>query len=127
MTVRYNRVFAIVLLVLGVINTLLGVWLLALGSLSPSLLTGILILVIGYSYLSRPYFIIEAHQVVVPAPLGPIKRTYNFPNDTYIKMENSRLFVRSGGNWKRIRVYRWLSDSTDWQAMEAKLTSPVTR
>lgn len=117
MTIRYNRVLAYAFMVLG------G-WLLLLRSFNTSLVIGFVLLLLAALYLTRPsYFTIEKNQVVVSAMVGPVKRTFFFRTAEDVKVEGGRLFVRDGERWKRVPVYRWMSDAADWKAMESKLAA----
>ncbi len=123
MTIRYNRVLAYAFMVLGAINVALGGWLLLLRSFNTSLVIGFVLLLLAALYLTRPYFTIEKNQVVVSAMVGPVKRTFFFRTAEDVKVEGGRLFVRDGERWKRVPVYRWMSDAADWKAMESKLAA----
>ncbi len=122
MSVGYNRIVAITLIVLGGLDALLGLWLSLLGSFSYSLIIGIVILWLGVLYLRRPYFVVEKNQVVMPALLGPRQRTYFFKTPADLKLEDNKLFVRADSQWKRVPVYRWMSDPTGWKVLDAQLT-----
>jgi hypothetical protein len=120
MTVGYNKIVAIALLILAVINAILGVWLLLLGSLSSSLIIAVLVGFLAYGYLTRPYVVVEKNQIVLPALIGPVQRTFLFRTPDDVKMEGDKLFVRDGDAWKRVRIYRWVSDPEGWTALKTR-------
>jgi hypothetical protein len=118
MRVTYNKWVATIMLILGLINLVLGVWLALLGRFNPSLFIGVVVFVIGVLYWQRPYFIVESSGVVVPAMLGPVRRSFPFKTPQDIRIENNRLLVRDETYWRRVPVRRWLSDRRDWAALE---------
>lgn len=117
MSVRYSRILAIVFMVFGGINLFLGGWLTLLGEFSPALIIGLVLVVITVGYWTRPYFIVEPNQIVIPAMFGPIKR--NIPYDT-LRMEEGRLVVERGGIPQRVPIRRWLSHALDWSQLEQR-------
>lgn len=117
MEVKYNRIIAIVFVLLGLVNLVLGVWLALLGEFSASLILGVLIAFIGVQYFRSPYFIVESNQIVVPSLIGPIKRTYPF---TALKVENGRLMRREGEQWQPVPVQKWFADGNSWQQLEQR-------
>lgn len=119
MSIRYSRILGIGALVLGLINLGLGGWLFLLGQFSFSLIFGVMMLLFSGLYFTRPYFWIAQDAVVMPALIGPVKRTWYFGGDpARIKMENGRLMVYDGYQWKPVPVRRWLSEAGDWQMLE---------
>ncbi len=127
MTITYNKVLAYAFIMLGAINVAFGGWLLLLRNFNYSLIIGFILLLLAALYLTRPYFTLETSQVTVSAMVGPVKRTFFFRSPEDLKIEGSRLSVRDGERWKRVPVYRWMSDAADWKAMQSKLAagSPV--
>jgi hypothetical protein len=111
----------IIFIVLGVINILLGGWLLLLGRFSFSFVLGLLITLIGYMYLTRPYFTVEKDAVIVPALMGTRERVSRFQTPDEVRLDGNKLMVRDNGNWKRVPVYRWMSDPAGWKALEDRL------
>jgi hypothetical protein len=123
MAVRYNRLMAIVFFILGGINVLLGGWLLLLRSFNPSIIIGILLMVTGILYLRKPYFIVEDKRILMPAPFGPVQRSFWFEKPQGVKMEGNKIMVQDGEKWKRVPVYRWMSDPQGWREVEGKLST----
>lgn len=123
MQVRYNPIVAYIMLGLGLLNLGLGLWLLMLGSFSTSIIIGVVVAAVGMGYLNRPYFYVEDNQIVLPALLGPVKRTFSFATSDDLRIENNRIQVNNGRNWKRVPVYRWLSHGEDWKSFLKELHS----
>jgi hypothetical protein len=120
MNIRYNRIFGVIILALGAINAFLAIWLLLLGTVSAAIVPGVICLFIGYSYLTRSYFTIDQHEIVLPALLGPLKRTYPYKTDNDIKIEGNSLFVSQGEGWKKVPIARFLVNNEDWDALERR-------
>ena len=116
MTVRYNPLVAIVMAILCGINLVMGVWLLLLTrSFNISIFLGIILLVVVVGYWTRPYFHVEAKQVVLPGLYGPVKRTFPYQS---LRIEDSRLLAVYNGIPQRVPVRRWLSHKDDWAQLE---------
>lgn len=121
MTIRYSRIWAIGFLGLGGVNLFLAIWLSLLERRpAPILITGIVVTLIGFLWLVRPYAVVEQNQISVLATIGPLKRTFAFNTDADVKFEGNRLLVNEFGQWKRVPLSRFLCDSSDWQALEAR-------
>lgn len=121
MTIRYSRIWAIGFLGLGGINLFLAIWLSLLERRpAPILITGIVVTLIGFLWLVRPYAVVEQNQISVLATIGPLKRTFVFKTDADVKFEGNRLLINEFGQWKRVPLSRFLCDSSDWQALEMR-------
>lgn len=120
MQVRYRKFVGIVFLGLGALNLVLALMLLQYRSVNISIILGPLMLLLGSLYLTRPYAYIEQNQFVMPAMLGPVRRTFPFSTDTDVKVENGKYYVRNGSNWKRVPIIRWMSDPADLQALDSR-------
>lgn len=116
MTLHYNKLYAIILVVLAALDGLLG---LATGNYL-NLLIGALLLFIAVSAFTRPYLTIEPDRVVVHALLGPLKRTFPYSSPQQVKVEGNLMFVESAGQKKRVPVSTWIADATDWAAIRNK-------
>jgi hypothetical protein len=115
-TLRYSRLLAVFMAILCGINLLLGVWLFLLTrNFNISIFLGIVLLVIVVGYWTRPYFHVEAGQVVVPALFGPLKRNFLYDK---LRFEEGRLVAVNNGISKRIPIRRWLSHPGDWAQLE---------
>jgi hypothetical protein len=123
MQIRYNRLIAGIMIGLGVVNIGLGLWLLALGEFATSLIIGLLVAAIGAAYLNRPYFHLEKGKIVIPALIGPVKRTFEFNTSENLEITENKIQVNNGKSWKRVPVYRWMSHPEDWQAFIKELQS----
>jgi hypothetical protein len=117
MKVRYSPVVAGVLLTLGIICLILGLWLLGLGQFAPGLIIGAMLTLIGVLYFVRPYFEVDTTSITVPALLGPKQRSFTFET---LEIDGGRLVaVSRDGARKKVPVYRWTSHPADWKALVA--------
>ncbi|MFF5263432.1 hypothetical protein ACFY4C_31260 [Actinomadura viridis] len=116
LTVRYNPPVAWAFLALGVFNFLLG--LLADGPLI-NLILGVLFIVLGALFLSRPYFTYTTHTrtLDVIAPIG-IRRSFHGSGGDALTVEGPRIvLVRADGKRKKLPVNRWMSRAPEWDAV----------
>jgi hypothetical protein len=117
MKVRYSPIVAVLLLLVGIVSLVLGLWLLGLGQFSPGLIVGAMLTLIGVLYLVRPYFEVSTKSVSVPALVGSRQRDFAFET---LEFEGSRLVTISrDGARRKVPVYRWSSHPADWKALVA--------
>lgn len=123
MSVRYNPILAWAFLVLGAVNFVLGLWLLLLGSPTFSLVLGVLFVVLGVLYLRRPHFVYvpRTQTIEVIAPIG-MRRPFSPERGGALVVDGARIY-RSGvdGRRKRVPVYRYMSNRSDWDAVTTAL------
>lgn len=121
MIVRYNRMVAGLMALFCGVNLVLGVWLVLLTrNFNVSLVIGVILIIITVGYWTRPYFHIEAKQVVLPALYGPVKRTFPYQS---LRIEEGRLLAVSNGIPQRLPIRRWLSHNDDWAQLEQRVGS----
>ncbi|GAA3615197.1 hypothetical protein GCM10022419_120550 [Nonomuraea rosea] len=121
MKVRYNPLMGWIFLTLGVIVTLLQVWLLLLGAFSPLIIVGLMALGIGGLYLRRTYFRVESQAIVVAALLGPAERRFAIPKDASPRMEGNRIVIDKPGKVQKVPVRKSMAHPADWAAYTATL------
>ena len=116
--VGYKKPMGVAILVLGLISLGLGIAVAGMtGRVNVgSIIPGIVCVLLGPGYLRKPFFWVEAGQVVVPALMGPVKRTYTFSRLSELSVRNGKLYV----NEKKL-MGRSMADKADWAALEAKL------
>ncbi len=115
--VGYNRTMAGLFTGLGVLLLVLNL------ALLPHLRTPVLrfippviCVLLGIAYFVRPYFEAGVGLIVIHAPLGPVKKRYEWHGpDQFIVEEGKRFFIEVDGRRKRVRLSRWLADKGDWQ------------
>ena len=122
MSVGYNKVIAWVLLGVGIVCGLLGVFVLSIsphpgiGQYGP-VLTGGICLLNGWLMLSRPLFTLEADRIVVHALIGPVKREFPFSSKRDIRVDGGKLYVGD----RKLPVSRGRSNAQDWDKLVAAL------
>lgn len=113
MEVRYNPVLAGILLALAAVDLVAGV----LAANQLVMLSSVLIGAGGFVYLTRTWFVVEAGEICVKSPIGPMVR--RFPGDpSSFVVDGSRLVTRHGG---RVIARRWLAHPDDWDALSRRL------
>ncbi|GAB3880239.1 hypothetical protein GCM10029964_034210 [Kibdelosporangium lantanae] len=124
MKVRYRPWVGIILLVLGAVCAVLGLWLAgATGELNPSVFLGALIMLMGLLYLLRPYFWVYDASVEVAALVGPARR--RFPYET-LELDGNKLYaVQGDGKRRKVSVSKWMANGDDWAQFTAPLQRPV--
>ena len=121
MIVRYNRLVAGLMALFCGVNLVLGIWLVLLTrNFNVSLVIGVILIVITVGYWTRPYFHVEANQVVLSALYGPVKRTFPYQS---LRIEEGRLLAVSNGIPQRLPIRRWLSHTADWAQLEQRVGS----
>lgn len=131
MSVRYNPVIGIVLIVLGVVNIVLALWLLSVGgSPGASLFLGPLIAILGLLQLNRTYFEFDQRTstITMKALIGPAKREFGGAKGDLLRVEGDRI-VRTGpdGRTKKVPVIRFYARGEQWRAVLNLIQqSPVT-
>jgi hypothetical protein len=124
MKIRYKPVVASFFVVLGGVCLLVGLWLSMLGGFNAAILAGVLGLVYGILFLTRPYFWVYPMLVEVVALVGPMKREVPFQT---LELDGRKLVaVRDDGTRKKVPVTRWLAHSADWDAAIAKSARPAS-
>lgn len=131
MSVRYNPVFGIVLIVLGAVDLILSLWLMQVGgSAGFSLIIGPFLILLGILQLTRPYFEFEpaAGTIVVKALIGPAARQFGGAKGGRLFVEGNRiLHTRADGRTKKVPVNRFFARGEQWQAVVAQIAqAPVT-
>jgi len=119
MKVRYSKWLSVPILVVGVVNLVLGLWLAALtGQLQIQILVGALAALGGVLCLINPAFVLETDNLALYRPIGLVSRRYPFRSRSEVRIEGNRLMV---GN-DCVPVRKWALNRSDWQALAASIT-----
>ena len=118
LTVGYNRVVGIAILVGGSINLLLSIWVILLGGFSVAIVTGVLITVIGILYLARPYFVVEPSRIVLYNLFGMPMKQYAIEPYSTVRIENNKLYIHTKDSQTKVNVTKWLANADDWQKLQ---------
>lgn len=130
MKIGYNPVVAVVVIVIGLFNLLLGLLLAPSGNFNGSLVLGPVFTLIGILALGRPYFLFDAATgtVVVKALLGPYARKFGgAAGGRLIVTDNRIVHLRSDGSTKKVPVLRFVSNTQAWQSVVATICGQAAR
>ncbi|NKY96887.1 hypothetical protein [Nocardiopsis alborubida] len=126
--VRFTPVVGGLLLALGLLNLVLGVWLLGLGEFTMGLLIGVAVTVAGAVQLTRTYFWFDPEigagwsSVSGPGRFGPLARGVTAERGERFAAEGAGLVhVAADGTRTPVPVRRWMANRADWRALEAAL------
>ncbi|TDD11007.1 hypothetical protein E1292_06435 [Nonomuraea deserti] len=121
MKIRYNPLVGWTFLVLGTVMVLLQLWLLLLGSFSPTIVVGLIFAGVGAVYLRRPYFLVEPQAIVLTAPIGPAERRFHIPTGGSPRLEGNRIVIDEAGGARKVPVRKGMAHPADWAAYTATL------
>jgi hypothetical protein len=116
--VRYRLWIGIALLLIGIICTLLNLWLLLLGELNGAIVVGVLVTIAGYCYLTRPYFVIAPHRLTIYNPIGQVVKRYPLAAFNDILVSDRTVHIKSNGP-EKLKLNKWLVRPADWARLEA--------
>ncbi|MEO1447782.1 MAG: hypothetical protein AAFV46_16410, partial [Cyanobacteria bacterium J06635_11] len=120
---RYKTWMGITMLVIGVIATVLNVWVMLLsGSFSFTIIPCVLPAIIGFLYLTRPYFVVAPNRLTIYSPIGQVVKRYPFKSFNDIKLVNDRLYIESVDasltGAEQVKISKGLTHARDWQTLE---------
>ena len=114
---RYKTTLAWAIIAMGLINLLLGVWLLLLGQLVSAGILGILFLIVGYLYLKRPYFEVKPDRITIYNLLGNVVKRYPLTPHEQLRVKDNKLLIEQAGMERKVAVARFLVKNEDWEAL----------
>ena len=114
MSVRYEKAWGILVLILGSIGLILNAILLFLGERVDWLVFIIILFVIGIgvTMLTRPYFVVGSDRFSIKN--FPWKKTYYLDEEENLKLVGNRIYLMGNGIKKKIRISRYLANTKDW-------------
>lgn len=114
MSVRYEKAWGILVLILGSIGLILNVILLFLGERVDWLGFIIILFVIGIgvTMLTRPYFVVGSDRFSIKN--FPWKKTYYLDEEENLRLLGNRIYLMGNGIKKKIRISRYLANTKDW-------------
>ncbi|HXU06410.1 MAG TPA: hypothetical protein VN903_35885 [Polyangia bacterium] len=110
MKIRYSTGLAVLMLVGA--TFVLGTSYIT--GLSLNTLTGVLILIVGIGYLTRPLAELTDSELTLFALFGPVKKQYPVAS---LRLVEGKIY--SGE--KRVRLPAWCTNSEDWRALMQRL------
>jgi hypothetical protein len=130
MDVRYNPAIPITVIVLGVVNFVLAMWLLQVGgSAGFSIVLGPLLAVLGLLQLTRTYFEFDPRSgtITTKALIGPVTRSFGGAAGGTLHVDGNRiLWTKSDGRVKKVPVTRVLARGDQWRAVLAQVSGNRT-
>ncbi len=122
---RYKLWIGALSLIIGSVTAGVGLWAMLLeGGFIGAVVLGVLLMAVGFLYLSRPYFAIAPNRLTVYNLLGnPVKR-YPFESFSHISIESGAFHIESGyadTSRERVNISRWMVRSSDWRRLQALL------
>lgn len=121
---RYKPLIGIALMSLGMVATLISLWLMLINNqFNVAIVIGLVALLFGYLYLTRPYFVIAPNRITVYNPVGKVVKRYPFASFDHLHTENKDLYIESdyseAGNREKVNLNQWMMRAQDWQQLEA--------
>lgn len=121
---RYKTSIGIALLTIGLLATILTLWVMLLeGQFSSTIISGILPTIIGFLYLTRPYFVIAPNRLTIYSPIGKAVKRYPFANFNDLKIIDGKLYIESNDSKltgaEKVKVSRGLVHAKDWKVIES--------
>ncbi|MEL6816446.1 MAG: hypothetical protein AAFP03_16785 [Cyanobacteria bacterium J06598_3] len=121
---RYKTSIGVALLTIGLVATVLTLWVMLLdGQFSSSIISGILPTIIGFLYLTRPYFVIAPNRLTIYSPIGKAVKRYPFANFKDLKIIDGKLYIESSDRAltgaEKVKVSKGLVHAKDWKAIES--------
>ncbi|MEL7141596.1 MAG: hypothetical protein AAFY33_03745 [Cyanobacteria bacterium J06643_4] len=126
---RYAPWLGLGLLALGIFNLALAILLIFLnGGFNAGLVTGAVLTVVGYLYLTRPYFSLAPNRLTIYNLVGsPVKR-YSFESFNDIAIESNVVYLESGAltprHKEKLKLTKWMVRGADWKKFCA-MTEPL--
>jgi hypothetical protein len=114
----YRKWIGLSLLIGGIINVVLGMWLLLLGSFSITCVTGLLIGFLGLGYLTKPYFSVSMDEVSIYNIYGFKIKSYPLTSLNSLTIEDRKLYTTNGGSRQKIRMSTWMVNPEHWGQLE---------
>lgn len=127
MILRYKQVFGYVLLAVGTLSLFVNLWVYLLTaqlSLLAYIFLGLVMILLGYGYLTKPMAILEPNSLIIKAMYGPVQKIFDFRSFEDLKIENNRLFVRNlNGGWEKTQIAKSMMKKQDWLALQEMMKS----
>ena len=122
---RYAIWIGVSFLLLGLVSTGLTLWVMLLsGEFNGAIVLGLLLTIIGFLYLTRPYFAIAPNRLTIYNLLGKSVKRCPFASFNHLALENNSLYINSSyteetGAREKVNISRWLVRSKDWARLSS--------
>ncbi len=123
-TVRFNRIAAWAILIVGVLDSALVLLMLALGRPFPvALLVAPLLILFGVQRLNKEYFTYtsqaDTESIVVVEAFGKRRPYTTHGGGRFLYKGGRIILVEQSGKHRKLRLWRHLSHRSDWDAFIA--------
>ncbi|MGB3786518.1 MAG: hypothetical protein WA949_00810 [Phormidesmis sp.] len=124
----YQIWIGILLFVIGLAICALALWsMLQSNSFNSAIILGSLLVLAGYLYLTRPYFVLAPNRLTIYNLIGRVVKRYPFETFSNLKIENDTLHI-DGGFLGRDRpdptkLKKWLVKPQDWKRLQEIITA----
>lgn len=112
-------------LIIGSVTTGVGLWAMLLeGGFIGAAVLGVLLMAVGFLYLSRPYFAIAPNRLTVYNLLGNAVKRYPFESFSHLSIESGAFYIESSyadSPREKINISRWMVRSSDWRRLQSLL------
>ena len=124
---QFNPWIGVALISVGLLLSLLfSRSMLISGTFSFRLFIGVLLVIVGWLYLTRPYFAIAPNRFTVYNFFGQTVKRYPFVSFDCIEIDGGRVYIRlpktnstvSAEAHELVKVQRWMTKATDWQRLK---------
>ncbi len=125
----YYRIWiGILLLAIGLVMCALALWsMLQSNSFNSAIVLGVVLVIAGYLYLTRPYFVLAPNRLTIYNLIGRVVKRHPFETFSDLKIENNTLYI-DGGFLGRDRpeptkLKKWLVRPRDWKRLQEIVTT----
>ena len=120
---RYKLWVGAVFLIIGSVAAGVSLWMmLSKGGFIGAAVLGLLLMAVGFLYLSRPYFTIAPNRLTVYNLLGNAVKRYPFESFSHLSIEGGALYIESAyadAAREKVNINRWMVRSADWKQLQA--------
>ena len=122
---RYQLWIGAVFLIIGSVTAGMSLWRMLLGGgFVGAAVLGVLLMAVGFLYLTRPYFAIAPNRLTVYNLLGNTVKRYPFESFSHISIESGAFYIESSyadSPPEKVNISRWMVRSGDWKRLQALL------
>ena len=128
--VKYAPWLGIVILSLGVLNVVLAVWVMLLSAeFSTTIITGIVLTLMGILYLTRTYFVVAPNRITLYNLIGSAVKRYVYTSPKELQLKGNTIYIETieGAPSKqsasqKVKIAKWMTRAEDWRQLEAMIS-----
>ena len=123
MKIYYKQGWGIFFVVFGIILVGLNLMLINMGvGRGFQVFFCLFITLIGILYLIKPYFELRSNEIVLFNLFGMELKHYQFENLSQLQVLDSKVYLNSEGQSKKLRLSKFMSRNEDWDAFIRKIS-----